>query len=377
MSLPEPRKGESIGFSIYPAASAEFTLGNPEAIVWSSIRHLCSQRAGEWYARHIHNIYSRRTRSAVARNVKLYVQQASEFYDAAASAKPNTAPLFYYYSFLNLAKALCEIHHPNLHRRRECYAHGLSWRPDPLNLVTLADEKVTIVRRGIWHFLWETMMQTPCPAPNPTKLSVLKLFSYCPEIGVEFEKLYGEARTRVYLDDLEAIYDEGRHETWLNFSIARSRIRKSHFSAKALLAQMSTPRSTYVEVKSEHKELRMFQSATPARLRGRATPYSALRNDVLGLNLITIPGQGPDAGLEYLFPLQTGLPLRIPQLMVSYTLLFWLGSLVRYDPHSVYELIDSPDWILIDGFMTQSRPWLLELFQWALYKKQTILRAAR
>jgi hypothetical protein len=67
----------------------------------------------------------------------------------------------------------------------------------------------------------------------------------------------------------------------------------------------------------------------------------------------------------------------MPQLMVSYTLLFWLGSLVRHDPHSVYALIDSPDWILIDGFMTQSRVWLLELFHWALFQKQTILRAAR
>lgn len=375
MPLADPRKGESIGFSMYPETSVEFTLGNPEAIVWSSIRHLCSQRAGEWYARNVHKIYDRRTRSAVARNVKLYVQQASEFYDAAANAKPNTAPLFYYYSFLNLAKAPCEIHRPQLHRRPECYAHGLSWRPDPLKVVTLTEEKVTVGRRGMWHLLWETLMQANCPARNPTSLSVVKLFSYCPEIGVEFAKLYGEARSRVYLENIDAIYDEKAREVWLKFSIARRRIRSSHFSAPALVGQMSTPRSTYAEVKSGDKALRAFQSATPARLRGRATRYSTLRNDILGLNLITMPGQGPN--LEYLFPLQNRLPLRMPQLMVSYTLLFWLGSLVRYDPHSVYELIDSPDWILIDGFMTQSRPWLLELFQWALYRKQTILRAAR
>ena len=375
MPLSHARKGESIGFSIYPETSVEFTLGNPEAIIWSSIRHLCSQRAGEWYAHNIHKIHNKRTRSAVAKNVKLYVQQASEFYDAAVNAKPNTAPLFYYYSFLNLAKALCEIRYPRLHRRRECYAHGLFWRPDPLELVNIAKDKVTIGRRGIWHLLWEVLMEAACPARDPTPLSVLKLFSYCPEIGVEFEKLYGEAQSRVWLDNIDAIYDEPAQEVWLKFSIARGRIRDSHFSATALMAQMSTARSTYAEVKSEKKELRTFQSATPARLRGRTTPYSVLRNDILGLNLITLPGQGPH--VEYSFPLQTRLPLRMPQLMVTYTLLFWLGSLVRYDPHSVYELIDSPDWILIDGFMTQSRPWLLELFQWALFKKQTILRAAR
>ena len=60
--------------------------------------------------------------------------------------------------------------------------------------------------------------------------------------------------------------------------------------------------------------------------------------------------------------LKKHLPLRMPQIMVSYTLLFGLGSLVRYDPHGVYQLIYSPYWILIDGFITQSCVWLLELF---------------
>ena len=41
--------------------------------------------------------------------------------------------------------------------------------------------------------------------------------------------------------------------------------------------------------------------------------------------------------------------------MVYYTILFWLGSLVRYDPDSAAELMDSPYWILLDGFMSQSR----------------------
>jgi hypothetical protein len=34
----------------------------------------------------------------------------------------------------------------------------------------------------------------------------------------------------------------------------------------------------------------------------------------------------------------------------------------------VYALIDSPDWILNDGFMTQSRVGLLELLQWAFLR---------
>jgi len=179
----------------------------------------------------------------------------------------------------------------------------------------------------------------------------------------------------VHLEKIEALYDASARDAWLRFSISRDRIRNTGLSAPALLAQISGVRSTYVEVKSGDKDLRTFQSTTPARLRGKATPYSALRNDILSLNLIAHYGEGTD--FEYSVALQRGWPLRLPQLMVSYTILFWLGSLVRYDPHSVYELMDSPDWILIDGFMTQSRVLLLELFWWALYQNQISLRSAR
>lgn len=63
--------------------------------------------------------------------------------------------------------------------------------------------------------------------------------------------------------------------------------------------------------------------------------------------------------------------------MVLDTLIFWLGSLVRYDPHSVADLQDSEYWMLIDGFMNQSRIWLLELFEWEFYKTETTLRFVR
>ena len=54
-----------------------------------------------------------------------------------------------------------------------------------------------------------------------------------------------------------------------------------------------------------------------------------------------------------------------------------MGSLVRYDPHSVHALMDSAYWMLIDGFVSQSRLWLLELFQWALYDAEITLWMSR
>jgi hypothetical protein len=63
--------------------------------------------------------------------------------------------------------------------------------------------------------------------------------------------------------------------------------------------------------------------------------------------------------------------------MVYDTILFWLGSLVRYDPHGAAELKDSPYWILLDGFMSQSRRWLLEQVEWAFDQAETTLAFLR
>ena len=95
MPLAQPREGESLGFHVYPSVSNEGTLGDPETILWASVRQLRSRGVAEGIAGEIHSIRRKRDREAVARNLKLYVQQASEFYEAASTAKPNTAPLIY------------------------------------------------------------------------------------------------------------------------------------------------------------------------------------------------------------------------------------------------------------------------------------------
>ncbi len=162
MPLSEPKKGKFLGLHCYPVVAEEGTLGDPETVIWSSIRQLGSRGVAEILAQKIHGIQKKRDQRAVANSVKLYLQQAWEFYQVARAAKPNTAPLIYYYSFLNLSKALCELKHPRLHRQPECYHHGLSWRPNPRFLVDLKTEYVSLTTRGVWHLLWEALTGTRC-----------------------------------------------------------------------------------------------------------------------------------------------------------------------------------------------------------------------
>jgi hypothetical protein len=375
MPLPVPREGVSLGFHVYPGVSDEGTLGNPETIIWSSVRQLCSRSVAEWVAAAKHRISRKEEREAIARNLKLYIQHASEFYEAAQGAKPNTAPLIYYYCFLNLAKALCELRHPQFHERPECYQHGVSWKPNPQKLVEPSTESVSITRRGVWHALWEFLTLSSCTAPNPTRLAIKDLFSYCPEISIEFDRTFGGITGLIAVEDPDVLSSKSPLEAWLRFSIPRVEFRAHGLSAPKMISQLRTARSGYVEVRSTKSELRTFQSATAKRLGSKESALSGLGADILGLNVFTHLGRNSKLG--YYFPIQARLPLRMPQLMVSYTILFWLGSLVRYDPHSVSALIDSEYWMLVDGFMSQSRVWLLELFEWAFYQAETTLWIVR
>lgn len=328
----------------------------------------------ERIAERTYRIRKKHARETVANNLKIYIQQATEFYEAARAAKANTAPLFFYYSFLNLAKGLCELNFPKLHERPECYRHGLSWRPNRRYLVNMQREEVSITTRGIWHLLWESVSGTSYAIPNPTKLKIRELFSYCPEISVEHERTFGGYQKFIDLEKPEILYDEKAAELWVKFSIYKATLKLQKISAPKFLSLIETSRSGYREVKPEDAQLRTFESSQPLRVGPNDVLLSVIHSDIAAFNIFAHWGNDQ---LEYAVPVQIQLPIRLPQLIVLYTILFWLGSLVRYDPHSVSDLMDSEYWILIDGFMNQSRVWLLELFEWAFYQVETTLRVAR
>lgn len=375
MPLKKPREGDSFGFHVYSAVQDEGTLGEPEAVIWSSIRHLCSQGVAEEIVRRVHGVTKKRDRESVAWSLKLYVRHASEFYDAARAAKANTAPLIYYYSFLNLAKAMCELRYPIFHRRPECYKHGLSWRPNPRKVADPARETVSITTRGVWHVLWEALMGRPCPAANPTVIPIRRLFCYCPEVSVEAYQAFGRSLNLIYLIGPDVLYTEKSREAWIRFSVSRAILKRLSVSAPNMIGQISTSRSSYEEVQSGDRTIRTFQSTVSRKVRRREDPMIAMHSDVKAFMAYVNPGR--EGNLEYSIPIQKWFPMPIPQTLVTYTILFWLGSLVRYDPHSVDRLMDSRYWMLIDGFMNQSRLWLLELFEWAFYKAETTLWVSR
>lgn len=376
MSLPEPRPGDSLGFRLLPLQEDEVTLGDPEMIIWSSIKHMISFDIADRVLRSVHKIGKQSTRKTVAKNVKLYVEHAFEFYEAANAAKANTAPLFYYYSFLNLAKALCEIRHPKFRTKPESYRHGLSWRPDTQRVVNMKRESLSISTRGVWHVLWETLEGKKCAVANPVRLGVRELFSLCGSIEIEFEKTYRRLTPLIDLVKPHILINGPEKQVWLRFSVRRENLRQLRIFRPKLLDLIKYKTSTYRQVQSGDIGLWAFELERPKQLLRKSKDewFDVMQSEIKQLNLFA---HLQVDHLTYAIPIQTLLPITLSQLMVLYSLMFWLGSLVRYDPHSLSYLQDSEYWLLIDSFMNECRIWLLELFEWQLYKTETTLLFAR
>jgi len=314
-------------------------------------------------------------RFAITRNLKVYLTQANEFYQAAQGAKPNTAPLFYYYAFLNLAKAVCEIKKPNFHQTNESYRHGISWTPSKDYLVDMEKEFVNLTTRGVWHELYEAVIGASVTIRNPTMLKVRDLFAYSADTSTEYEKAYYKPVRLIYLENIDNFIAPAKNEYWIRFSVNRYDLKDLKLTRQKFLEIITYGGSKYIQVQSEKDDLWTFEFEKPKKIpKRREGLFRFIKNEIKAMNLVI---HMEDGSLVYKIPVQTQLPLRLPQISILYSLIFWLGSVVRYDPHSVAALRESRYWILIDGFLNQSRIWLLELFEWQLYQEETTLKSMR
>ena len=247
-------------------------------------------------------------------------------------------------------------------------------------MVNLNTEKVSITTRGIWHILMEVVLEKNVSYPNPLSLKIKDLFSFDADTSIEYEAVFFEPTRIIDFDEIGIFLDEDSKELWLQFGVEKRDLKRLRMSRSKFL-QLFTPQGfRYEQVESEDKDIWTFESTPPIKFEAitkdkhLTIDYKYVRPLIKPINLYTHIFYKE---LIYSIPIQDRFPIQIPQLNSLYTLMFWLASLVRYDPHSVAVLQESQEWILIDGFITQSRIWLLELFEWQFFRTDTHLVLAR
>jgi hypothetical protein len=258
----------------------------------------------------------------------------------------------------------------------ESRRHGISWKPSSDYLVNIWTEHVKLTGRGIWHLLLETIINQPYDNKQSISFQIKDLLGLCPEIYDEFERTLGEDSKLIDLINPGIIVNSSDYEIWLRFSVSRKEIKNYRLSRHNFLQLIPNGNSIYYQVKSEDDNVLTFEFRNSKIFDKNINKglFVILEKEIKELNVFSSLNK---EGLSYSIPIQSNMPIILPQIMVLYSLIFWLGSIVRYDPHSVADLQDSEYWILIDGFINQSMVWLLELFEWEFYKWETTLQSAR
>lgn len=310
-----------------------------------------------------------------------FVRQAREYFAAAERATSiETPPLLYYYSFLNLAKAIA-------------MGRGRS------GLVGKVSHGVAHVG-GTGHTPSTAILQIggSDPSDGGTKSAIDELHwaleggtvtkghyrvsEIIPQ-SVIGHRMWREAFEQprkerfIPVDRVNFLQDAAANEIWLSVSVSRATLRARGWSVKELTEQ-SRLGSAFGAVAAQDatvsSEYHVLEQTTPTLYTGRAADVVVDAVEGIRPMLWQTITANPPYRRYYLYLSPTD-EKRMPQWLSIYSTLFWLGSLTRYQPVELVDALDGKYGPFFREFLeTQPKQLLYMLASHA--KKQNVTRAA-
>jgi hypothetical protein len=269
-----------------------------------------------------------------------YIRQANTFFETAAELHHRASPLNYYYAFMNLAKALVFLRSPSFVDQR--LTHGISPNLQP---GSLRRQRVNATDVGVFPKFYETA--TGKKLPKRSSFKIAELLSYVSDVSFEYITLkYGTPslfRTKFALGvDLTktigfpVLAVTGIHMP--NFKIIEKKLARSFDEVSVSHQNLKS----VFEISAEISPSFRYFEGKQIRLND---PISTVIEDISDY-VCANPFND-----EFLFTLNC--PIRTPKLMAMnemlaiYIIMFFLGSLVRYRPDLMEDMLSTKDaWIL-------------------------------
>lgn len=272
-----------------------------------------------------------------------FVRQAKEYFNAAEHAGAlETRPLLYYYSFLNLGKAIAISRgRPNIVGK---VTHGVfashpsGYQPNTAQIGVQSTGGTPSALDEL-HWALEGSGLTP---------GNLRIADLMPQSVVGHRMWRATTSTlrkeRFFaVDNVRWFHDSVRQEIWLKLYIRRDSLRSRGRGVTETLREAGLD-GTFRAVADAYataNDLHAFEQIT-------GTPYTSRASDVVMDSVKTVRRdiwQTVTATAPFRrFYLYLSPPneTRLPQWMSAYTLLFWLGSLTRYQPVELLENLSGP-----------------------------------
>lgn len=286
------------------------------------------------------------------RQARAYLEQAFEFYAAAASPQLASRPLLYYYSFLNLAKVFLLDSGVSFPPQ---VTHGIrDPRTNVREKLRLEGQRVSIEAPANDHSrIFPEFANLLGGTPRgQNEFRVVDLIAQVPAIHRAYVQVTQKRPQFLPVERFEPLTDGRR--VWTRCAIGRHD-REVSVILRAISRQRAF-RRTFRQVHAADAGRACFQTGPdPGRRRGvdRALATQGLRIKKLGVWAILT-----DKGYRYYlgsFPPRE----RLPQLASVYAVMFYLGSITRYKPYDFDRIVESRyGWLVSEFLATQPQQFL-------------------
>jgi hypothetical protein len=304
-----------------------------------------------------------------------FVHQAREYFAAAdRAAAIETRPVLYYYSFLNLGKALAMARgRPGLVGRA---IHGLA--PAANTGHDIGTAQLHFRRSGpssvsILDELHRALVGAPLPIVPASLAEVL------PQ-SVVAHRLWREAANRrerfLPVEYVGLLHDGASRLICANLYVPAStmRVRGRTIADTAQEAALLPTFRAVQDTEFLGARYRTFEQSAPIRYGARPSDKVMDVVDVVRPLLWQTVTSAPPYRRYYLY-LSPSNEQRFPQWLTIYSIFFWLGSLTRYQPVELFNLLDGPYGAFFREFLATQPSQLLYIFVSEI-KRQDVARAA-
>lgn len=290
---------------------------------------------------------------------KSFVRQGKTFFEAGSKLHFRASALMYYYSFLNLAKAYISLSDPSF--VKSFVGHGLSlgrFREKPISRQSV----YSTYNDGVFHKFYE--LETHTQFPKDFSISLRTLLGYCSDIKVEYEQAkYG--RSRVLPVKARFFSHQAQRASWPMLAVLEFEKLRPYKKAlipfweyfKQVEPDPSVIRRTFDLGFPGFSYYSFFESKqvyewTPEGNADTGIIQTDMHQACQNLFESPIYDDGNDGKL--VLPLRLNHQLLMNQPIAIYILMFFVGSLVRYRPDFLENLLSSTDAWLIERFVRSS-----------------------
>jgi len=311
-------------------------------------------------------------------SISPWIDQAKTYFLDASRSDWRSAGLLYYYSFLNLAKALLVVKKSFTYKSLNTISiyHGL--RADLQDVTYLTDFKFEIFpaqqnrRNNIFPYLYKVMTNQAWPFTNTITVQVGDVAAYCEDIAIEMFRLFKIEPRVVSLQSLLRIEN---NQVWFEMAVPTSQldIIKSHFPGWNL-ERVDSAQITQADkadwLLSLHRSASFFKQI--GLLRGPKqvsenldTALSNVSKEAaryLGNYALPNFHEKPETAMWDFCPniILNSTEIRWHPMLSDYLMAFVLSTILRYQPQLLQ--IGTPNCFVAEGWCSQSALTALRYF---------------